>query len=113
VTLGRGRSHLDRQLRGRRHLPETIGWAVAVIVSVLSVWLRSAIPLLSGGGSVDDFLFLRSAGYLAHGQWLGPFDQYHRQSNRTRSRERSDSSDRRTDIVIAWPIAAWVSSASP
>ena len=76
MTLGRGRSHLDRQLRGRRHLPETIGWAVAVIVSVLSVWLRSAIPLLSGGGSVDDFLFLRSAGYLAHGQWLGPFDQY-------------------------------------
>ena len=38
--------------------------------------LRHGVPLTSGGALVDDYLYVRIAGYLAHGQWLGPFDQY-------------------------------------
>jgi hypothetical protein len=34
------------------------------------------MPLTIGGGGVDDRLYLRTATYLAHGQWLGPFDQH-------------------------------------
>ncbi len=43
---------------------------------MLSVVLRHGVPLTSGGALVDDYLYVRIAGYLAHGQWLGPFDQY-------------------------------------
>jgi len=53
-----------------------IGFVVAGVASVLSVVLRHGVPLTSGGALVDDYLYVRIAGYLAHGQWLGPFDQY-------------------------------------
>lgn len=49
--------------------------AVAM-VSALSVVLRQVVPITTDPSPVDDALYARIAGYLAHGQWLGPFDQF-------------------------------------
>ncbi len=48
---------------------------LAGAASVLSVQLRRHVPITPYGGRVDDFLFVRGATFMAHGQWLGPFDQ--------------------------------------
>jgi hypothetical protein len=61
-------------------LPSRAGaaWLGAVLmVSAVSVWLRSQIPLATlspRAGRYDDGLMVRGASYLEHGQWLGPFD---------------------------------------
>lgn len=48
---------------------------LAGAAAVLSVQLRRHVPITPYGGRVDDFLFVRGATFLAHGHWLGPFDQ--------------------------------------
>jgi hypothetical protein len=43
---------------------------------LFSVLLRAVFPKGIIGGSIfDDDLFVRSAGYLMHGEWLGPYDK--------------------------------------
>ncbi len=76
VSDGSQQAPLERWRRWRPSWPTTIGWGVAALASVLSVMLRWGMPLTHGGAFVDDRLYLRSASYLAQGQWLGPFDQY-------------------------------------
>ena len=49
---------------------------LAAAVSALSLILRAHVPITVAGEPVDDLLFVRGATYLAHGQWLGPFDQF-------------------------------------
>lgn len=56
--------------------PVVLGFAIAGVVSVLAVILRQQVPLTSGGAVVDDYTYVRIGAFLAHGQWLGPFDQY-------------------------------------
>lgn len=69
VPVGRGR-------RRASSLSTTVGLAAAGAASLVSVALRRAVPLTTGGAIVDDLLYVRIAGFLAHGRWLGPFDQY-------------------------------------
>ncbi len=76
MSDGSEQAPLERRRRWRPSWPTTIGWTVAALVSVLSVMLRWGMPFTIGGGAVDDLLYLRTASYLAQGQWLGPFDQY-------------------------------------
>lgn len=46
------------------------------LVAAASLWLRSAVPIRAIGDAVlDDALFLRLAGQLGTGHWLGPYDQ--------------------------------------
>jgi hypothetical protein len=46
-----------------------------VLIALLSIWLRTAIPIfaISNAGH-DDQLFVRTARYLLAGEWLGPYD---------------------------------------
>jgi hypothetical protein len=76
MSDGSEQAPLEQPRRWRPTWPTTIGWTVAALASVLSVMLRLGIPFTHGGAFVDDRLYLRSASYLAQGQWLGPFDQY-------------------------------------
>jgi hypothetical protein len=76
MSDGSGHAPLERSTRWHPSLAATIAWTVAVVASVLSVMLRAGMPFTIGGGAVDDLLYLRTATYLARGQWLGPFDQY-------------------------------------
>jgi hypothetical protein len=76
MSDGSEQARLERRRRRRPSWPTIIGWTVAALVSVLSVMLRARMPFTIGGGAVDDRLYLRTATYLAQGQWLGPFDQY-------------------------------------
>lgn len=65
--------------RFMRRMPSwpTLAWVALVgIVSVVSVLLRWRVPITTGASLADDALYVRLAGYLAHGQWLGPFDQF-------------------------------------
>ncbi len=44
-------------------------------IALLSLWLRTGFPILAiPGASADDGLFVRLAGSLGAGQWLGSFD---------------------------------------
>jgi hypothetical protein len=45
-------------------------WSLAL----LSLWLRAAYPPLGAWAPYDDVLFIRMAGQIASGQWLGPYD---------------------------------------
>ena len=55
----------------------TLAWVTLVgIVSLLSVLMRWRVPVTTGASLADDALYARLAGYLIHGQWLGPFDQF-------------------------------------
>jgi hypothetical protein len=59
-------------LRTRRSLVTQA--CVALLVSILSLWLRHGVPILLGRSTFDDRLFIREATYLIQGRWLGPFD---------------------------------------
>src|SRR5271165_6732673 len=49
---------------------------VALVVCLVSLWIRAGIPLVAASVAVhDDQFFLRTANYLLAGQWLGPYDK--------------------------------------
>jgi hypothetical protein len=51
-------------------------WVVAAAISAFSLWLRAGFPALSlGDTTYDDMLFIKLAGYLGSGQWLGPYNE--------------------------------------
>lgn len=50
-------------------------WIALLIVSAISLWLRSGFPVTAlPYAKHDDQLFVRLAHYLATGHWLGPYD---------------------------------------
>lgn len=49
--------------------------AVIIALSAVSLTARSLVPVGMGRSPLDGGLFIRQATYLAHGQWLGPFDR--------------------------------------
>ena len=50
-------------------------YTALVIISALSLWLRTGVPITAVPFSTyDDQLFFRTAKYLVEGQWLGPYD---------------------------------------
>ncbi len=49
---------------------------VAVVVGLVSLWIRAGVPLVAVPVAVhDDQFFLRTANYLLAHQWLGPYDK--------------------------------------
>ncbi|WP_148294412.1 hypothetical protein [Azospirillum sp. B506] len=48
--------------------------AIIVVVAVLSVGLRMAVPVQAIASTYDDLLFIRLADFLCRGEWLGPYD---------------------------------------
>jgi hypothetical protein len=66
----------DRARRWPFSMSTVLGFVAAGVASLASVALRLGVPITSGGADVDDRLYVRIATFLAHGQWLGPFDQY-------------------------------------
>lgn len=45
------------------------------LVAAASLWLRSGFPTRAIGGAIqDDALFVRLAGTIGQGRWLGPYD---------------------------------------
>jgi hypothetical protein len=51
-------------------------WIAAAAISAFSLWLRAGFPAFSLGDSTyDDMLFIKLAGYLGSGQWLGPYNE--------------------------------------
>src|SRR5262249_28724982 len=50
-------------------------WWIVAGAAVLSLLLRSAVPVRAIGPSgFDDLLFIKTAGNLIQGRWLGSFD---------------------------------------
>jgi len=48
----------------------------ATVASLISLWIRSGIPLIAVPDAYhDDAFFARTANYLLAGQWLGPYDK--------------------------------------
>jgi hypothetical protein len=45
-----------------------------VVTAALSLWFRAAYPPLGIWAAADDALFVRMAGQIAAGGWLGPYD---------------------------------------
>ncbi len=46
-----------------------------LVISALSLWMRTGFPAVDGGDSAyDDMLFIKLAGYLGSGHWLGPYN---------------------------------------
>ncbi len=52
------------------------GYHVALAaIFVISMWLRAAFPIFAIGNAMhDDFLFIKLAGYIWQGDWLGVYD---------------------------------------
>ena len=51
-------------------------WLTAGAISVMSLWLRAGFPVYApGASSHDDMLFIKLAGYLGSGHWLGPYNE--------------------------------------
>jgi hypothetical protein len=51
-------------------------WFAAGAISVVSLWLRAGFPVyVPGVATYDDMLFIKLAGFLGSGHWLGPYDQ--------------------------------------
>lgn len=49
-------------------------WLIAI--SAISLWLRTGFPAYDiGDAAYDDMLFIKLAGYLGSGHWLGPYDK--------------------------------------
>ncbi len=46
-----------------------------ILFAAFGLWLAGTAPISFAGGTYDDLLFLRLAASIAHGHWLGPFDQ--------------------------------------
>lgn len=66
-----------RRLGGssRRRVVSRVGCGIVVLLaSLTSVVLRRSVPIPYGLSALDDVLFLRSAGSIANGDWLGPYD---------------------------------------
>ena len=65
---------------GTAEEPYRAGWqfyAVIAAASAIRYWLGSGYPVFAIGSAVhDDYLFIKLASYLLHGQWLGSYDQY-------------------------------------
>jgi hypothetical protein len=56
-------------------MPAKRYYAVMLAVAVISTWIRMGFPTYAiSEASYDDQLFIRTAHYLAAGQWLGPYD---------------------------------------
>ena len=50
-------------------------WLGAGAISLVSLWLRAGFPVYAPGDSTyDDMLFMKLAGYLGSGHWLGPYN---------------------------------------
>jgi hypothetical protein len=48
-------------------------WFGASAISVIGLWLRAGFPVhVPGASNYDDVLFIKLAGYLGSGHWLGP-----------------------------------------
>ena len=51
-------------------------WFGASAISVNGLWLRAGFPVYApGASSYDDMLFMKLAGYLGSGHWLGPYNE--------------------------------------
>jgi hypothetical protein len=49
---------------------------IALVACLISLWIRSGIPLVAAPVAYhDDAFFARTANYLLAGQWLGPYDK--------------------------------------
>jgi len=50
-------------------------WIGLAGLSTLSLWMRTGFPVFDGGDAgYDDTLFVKLAGYLGMGEWLGPYN---------------------------------------
>ena len=50
-------------------------WFGAGAISLVSLWLRAGFPVYAPGESTyDDMLFMKLAGSLGSGHWLGPYN---------------------------------------
>ena len=59
-----------------RDLSANQAWALGVVVCLVSLWIKSGIPLVAAPIAYhDDQFFLRTAEFLLRGQWLGPYDK--------------------------------------
>ena len=48
---------------------------IVLIIAAMSLWMRAGFPVYAiGNANYDDVLFLRLAGRLGSGAWLGPYD---------------------------------------
>lgn len=47
-----------------------------LFISVLKIWLVSSQEIVAVPSITDDFLFVRHAYFLTHGQWLGYYDNF-------------------------------------
>ncbi len=55
---------------------DKVFWPVLIAISALSLWMRTGFPAFDLGNSpYDDTLFIKLAGHLGSGRWLGPYDQ--------------------------------------
>lgn len=60
---------------GKGPLPAQAYYPVLLLLAALSLWMRHGFPVWArADASHDDRLFIRLAGYLASGAWLGPFN---------------------------------------
>ncbi len=49
--------------------------ALEWVLAATGLWLAATAPVSFAGGTYDDLLYIRLATAIAHGDWLGPFDQ--------------------------------------
>ena len=51
-------------------------WFGTGAISAIGLWLRAGFPVYApGASSYDDMLFIKLAGYLGSGHWLGPYNE--------------------------------------
>lgn len=58
--------------------PINRGWLwAALVLTAIKLWLTGSQSILGIGPAVhDDQLFVKLAGHIINGEWLGPYDQY-------------------------------------
>jgi hypothetical protein len=66
---------IEEAVVNKNSMPAKRYYAVMLAVAVISMWIRTGFPVYAiANASYDDQLFIRTARYLAAGQWLGPYD---------------------------------------